>query len=487
MKSNKNFIKLILPICFLLISCTQKHEPGVFFDNIPKSWNQPLPEMEEYTGFWWESLQDTLFNDYFELFRENNPDLRSTYYQLDVAKNNATIKSAGIFPNASLNNSSSTRMQNLSGFGFDPSFLGIGGGDSTGSSQSNVISFESDLFNLNLGFQWELDIWGKLFNARKSAWTEFNASANDLAYAQFSLLTRFTISYYQAVQNQIQYKLSIEKLNTFKELQRIVNERYKKGLASSLDVNLSESSLAFQNVTVENLYLQSKSTIQFIEVSLGKYPLGELQISNFIPNSFTNIPAGIPTDLLKRRPDVSAALLRVESSKYRINEAKKSLLPSFALTGSGGTSASELKNILNGDYSVFNLGSNIIFPIFQGGRLKANIRNAKNQLSLSEIEAMNKILITLQEVEQSLMNESSLNKQLSFIQNAVERSESAYNLAVNRYETGLTNLTTVLDSQQRWFDARQQKNLIEYQRLASRINFFLVLGGIFNVPIEEKN
>ena len=254
----------------MLISCTQKHEPSVFFDNIPKSWNQPLPKMEEYTGFWWESLQDTLFNDYFELFRENNPDLRSTYYQLDVAKNNATIKSAGIFPNVSLNNSSSTRMQNLSGFGFDPSFLGIGGGDSTGSSQSNVISFESDLFNLNLGFQWELDIWGKLFNARKSAWTEFNASANDLAYAQFSLLTRFTISYYQAVQNQIQYKLSIEKLNTFKELQRIVNERYKKGLASSLDVNLSESSLAFHLLTTSPSRVDTPCSVALVVEDLLK-------------------------------------------------------------------------------------------------------------------------------------------------------------------------------------------------------------------------
>ena len=94
--------------------------------------------------------------------------------------------------------------------------------------------------------------------------------------------------------------------------------------------------------------------------------------------------------------------------------------------------------------------------------------------------AINKILITFQEVEQSIENSISLKKQLTSIQDAVNSSKSAYNLAVDRYETGLTNLITVLDSQQRWFDARQQKNIIEYQLLNSKINLFLALGGVFN-------
>ena len=101
--------------------------------------------------------------------------------------------------------------------------------------------------------------------------------------------------------------------------------------------------------------------------------------------------------------------------------------------------------------------------------------------------AINKILITFQEVEQSIENSISLKNQLISIQDAVNSSESAYNLAVNRYETGLTNLITVLDSQQRWFDARQQKNIIEYQLLNSKINLFLALGGVFSDESKEEN
>ena len=169
------------------------------------------------------------------------------------------------------------------------------------------------------------------------------------------------------------------------------------------------------------------------------------------------------------------------------SEAKRGLFPSIALTGSAGTSTSDLKNLLDGDFSVFNIGANILLPVFQGGRLRANVRNTENQLTLSELDAINKILITFQEVEQSIENSISLKKQLSSIQDAVNSSKSAYNLAVNRYETGLTNLITVLDSQQRWFDARQQKNIIEYQLLNSKINLFLALGGVFNDESKEEN
>ena len=206
-----------------------------------------------------------------------------------------------------------------------------------------------------------------------------------------------------------------------------------------------------------------------------------------MPKDFAHVPSGLPSNLLLRRPDLKAAILKVESSNYRVSEAKRGLFPSIALTGSAGTSTSDLKNLLDGDFSVFNIGANILLPVFQGGRLRANVRNAENQLTLSELDAINKILITFQEVEQSIENSISLKKQLSSIQDAVNSSKSAYNLAVNRYETGLTNLITVLDSQQRWFDARQQKNIIEYQLLNSKINLFLALGGVFNDESKEEN
>ncbi|GIR23615.1 hypothetical protein CM15mP37_11200 [bacterium] len=288
MKKKITYLSTISLLCFILVSCSPKNniEPIDLFNDVPPSWSQELPEMEKYTGNWWESLGDTLFTSYFDTFMNNNTNLLSTYQQLEIAKNSAQIRNAGIFPALALNNSSNARKQNFSGFGFDPSLLGIGSGDSTNSSDSGVLSFSSNIFNLNLGFQWELDIWGKLLNARKSAWKDFEASSNELAYAQFSMMTRFASSYFQAVQLNIQKELSLEKLKTFEELQRIVLERYQKGISSSLDVNLAESSLAFQKVAVENAKIQSKAGIQLIEISLGKISIWFLKTHQIIAKRF---------------------------------------------------------------------------------------------------------------------------------------------------------------------------------------------------------
>ena len=117
-------------LCLFFASCSPKNkiEPIDLFNDIPPSWSQELPEMEKYTGNWWESLGDTLFTSYFDTFMKNNTNLLSTYQQLEIAKNSAQIRSAGIFPALALNNSSNARKQNFSGFGFDPSLHGIGSG-----------------------------------------------------------------------------------------------------------------------------------------------------------------------------------------------------------------------------------------------------------------------------------------------------------------------------------------------------------------------
>ena len=130
MKKKITYFSTISLLCLILVSCSPKNniEPNDLFNDVPPSWSQELPEMEKYTGNWWESLGDSLFTSYFDTFMNNNTNLLSTYQQLEIAKNSAQIRSAGIFPSLALNNSSNARKQNFSGFGFDPSMLGIGSG-----------------------------------------------------------------------------------------------------------------------------------------------------------------------------------------------------------------------------------------------------------------------------------------------------------------------------------------------------------------------
>ena len=133
---------------------------------------------------------------------------------------------------------------------------------------------------------------------------------------------------------------------------------------------------------------------------MGKYPSASLIVSDSFPVNYPKIPPELQVDLIERRPDIQAAIYNIESSGYRLAQSKRELLPSISLTTSVGTSSQDLKDILNGDYSVWNIATNITVPLFQGGRLRANVAMNESELSLSEINEMKKLLQAFSEVEQ---------------------------------------------------------------------------------------
>ena len=192
-------------------------------------------------------------------------------------------------------------------------------------------------------------MWGKLLNAKKAAMSENLATIYDLGYFKFSLKTQFIKNYYQSVQAKKEYELAIEYFESSEKIRNLVKERYEKGLRSSIDLRLVESSLSRSKILLENKKIEFKSKIRSLELLLGKYPTGSITISDSFPTTLPSIPIGLPVDLIERRPDVQAELKKLESKGYSLAQSKRDRLPSIFLTSSAGTSTNELKNILNGD------------------------------------------------------------------------------------------------------------------------------------------
>ena len=480
------FFKTVSFALVIFYSCSQPPQVNIEIDEeIPTSWQIPLPSQSDLTGKWWEVFADTLFSEHLSTFQSNSPDLLSIVTRLEIAEQTAKINGGGIFPSINIGNSGNVRKQNLSAFGFSSNMLGIGSNDSTNEgSNSSVLSFDSQNYGLNVNMQWELDIWGKLINQRRAAYKNYEASKNDLAYLQFSLSAQFTTVYYNAVESKIQYMLAVETSKALEDVTKIVNDRYANGLASSLELRLAESSLAVNKIQLESLKSQSKRSIRALELLMGKYPSGTLGVSNKFSYELPSVPDGLQSEILERRPDVRAAINNVEASTYRLMQSKRNRLPSFALTASGGTSTSDLKELLNGDFSVWNLGANITAPIFQGGRLKANVALNESQLTRAEQNAVKIILTAFSEVEQSLADDLAIQNQYEAVMIAEKQTEAAYLLAVDRYENGVTDLITVLNSQQQWFNTRSSEVSIEKQRIINRINLLLALGGDFSVNAQ---
>ena len=325
----------------------------------------------------------------------------------------------------------------------------------------------------------EIDIWGKLRNQRKAAFKNFEASYNELSYLQFSLGTRFASSYYNAVEAEMQRSLSEEIFLSLKEVRDVVLQRYERGLTSSLDLRLAESALANSELQKINSSIKSVNLLRNLETLLGKYPSSSLIISKTLPLSIPQVPAGIPSELIERRPDVQAAINKMEAASYEHVQSKRNLFPSFSLTARGGTSASELSDILNGDFSVWNLGANITAPIFQSGRLRNNVKLKDSQLSMSEIEAVKIMIRAFSEVEQALYVQNAIKDQLRAITSAEEQSEAAYLLAFDRYQKGLVDLVTVLNSQNQWRNTQSIQISVQNNQISSYTNLLLALGGNF--------
>ena len=464
----------------LFVGCSSNLSPNLnFADQLPETWNTPLPKEESYAGKWWEVFNDTLFNQFFSEFRNRNPDLLSISQQIESSNLLAKINGATLTPSVSATTGGGRRLQNLSAFGFSLSSLGLGG-ESTDSSESDqVVSFSSDNYNATIAMQWEIDIWGKLRNQRKAAFKNFEATQNELAYLRFSLSTQFATSYYAAVEAEMQYRLAQEITASLQGVRDVVSERYGLGLTSSLDLRLAEASLANSKLQLVDRSIQKNRTLRSLESILGLYPSATIQVSAELPSSIPPIVAGIPSDLIKRRPDVIAAVNKIEAASYEHAQSKRNLFPSFSLTASGGTSASELKDVLNGDYSVWNLGANISAPIFQGRRLRNNVLLKEAQFNLAELEALKIMIRAFSEVEQALFIQHEIILQLDAVKTAEEQARAAYDLAFDRYQKGLVNLITVLNSQNQWRNSQSIKISIQNLHVNSYTGLQLALGGEF--------
>ena len=257
----------------------------------------------------------------------------------------------------------------------------------------------------------------------------------------------------------------------------MVSARYEKGLRSSLDVRLTQSSVSSSKALLENRRQVYIALVRRLESMLGKYPDGSYLISNDLPSALPDIPASIPADILNRRPDIRSSLAKAQAASYRSAESISAFFPGVTLTSSVGTSSSELKDILNEDYQIWSQGLNIGLPIFQGGRLVANKKMSEEVKNVAEQDLIKTIINAFSEVEQTLFSEQSNKVLLESYADAAKQAEAAYKLSRERYDSGLVDLIAVLDSQQRWFQARSQVLLAKKTKIDTRLNLILALGG----------
>ena len=450
--------------------------------NIPKEWSMPIHEKSDNNEDWVSAFKDKELISYLEAVKVKSPDFLSILENEKIGRYNAKIKGANILPSVNIGFNQSESRQNLSAFGFADSFFGNQGSDSLGennSSSNNVISFENKTFGLGLNYQWELDVWGRLLNERIAARKDYEAAKYDLSYLGFSLLIRSAILFYQGVEALEQSTLSQESYASLVEIRNLVKNRYEKGVRSSLDYRLAETSVSTAILEMENRKNQLVSINRQLETLAGEYPTGTFIKQKKLPANMPSIPKSIPAAIVERRPDIRSLILKVESNVSRVSQSKRNLLPGVSLTGSLGTSTQNFEKLLDKDYGIWNLGLSVTAPIFNGKRLRSAIKVQEAAFEISRQDLVKGLLKAFSEVEQLMYFDRSLKVQINAMRSGVEQSKDAYNLSKERYDKGVTTLESVLSSQRQYNTIKSQYLQLQRQSIENRLLLILALGGDF--------
>lgn len=358
--------------------------------------------------------------------------------------------------------------------------IGGRGGVTDGSSISRTESY-----GLNLAASWEPDLWGRLRDLTGAAAADERAAIEDFRGARLSLAANAAKSYTNLISAEQQVADAQFTLESFEKNLRIIERNYKATGEGPLDIQFARTNVSSAQRTLEARRLERENAARTLEVLQGKYPGGSTRANRALPNLPGSVPAGIPAGLIERRPDLAAARAELFASAKRADAARKSLLPDFSITGTGGATSARFTDLLNPDFLVSSIAARVDQVVFDGGALKAQARGAlaRNDRLVNEYAQL--ALEAFREVEATLSADRSLALQEKFLNEEVKQSELAEKQANRDYAEGINpNILSVLEAQRRANNARSAIIRLRNQRLQNRFDLHLALGGDFETEAK---
>lgn len=460
----------LLAALSLLPSCASAPDPApldVEFD-LPLQWSaSALPE-GEIADQWWEQLAPELQQLVAEAL-VNSPTLAAAATRIDGALAQATIAGADAFPQLSGSFEPQRRKtQFFSPFSSDP------------------LVDRRTTYSLSLNLNWELDLWGRVRSGKAAAIAD--AQAIEAAYygARTSLIGQVAKAYFIAVERQQQLNIARSNLDSVRSLSDRIEDRYRSGLRSAFDVKLTRGDLANRESRLAVAEQQFSLAKRQLEILLGRYPTGTITLTDPLPQELELVPAGLPAEILARRPDLVEAERRAAAAAERADSAQAARLPRISITASGGTVTEDIADLLDEDFGVWNLAGNLLAPLFQGGRLQAeaNRQLAAEQEALASYVAV--ALSAFAEVENALASAGYLEEAQEALGRAVTASESSLEIAQDRYFNGVFDILDVLSAQRSYFDAQSALLSTQLERVNNRIDLHLALGGGFRGLVKPE-
>ncbi len=417
---------------------------------------------DQNVTYWMDSFENKWLNEAVYTAWSANPSLVAMAEQTLARGEEAVIAGASIIPQANVGVNGSRSKRNLIGFGFP----------------NGSTSFTTESFSSGINLSWEVDLWGKLRDQRNSAKKRFEGAQADYEGARLSLAGQVARAWYGIVESEQQLELAEQMTETFEKNQAFIANRFANGLASSLENDLATSALASSQATETMRKRVRNAQVKELESFLGAYPKGDVDrnFSDALPELALAPLPPTPAQTMENRPDLQAARLQLEASGYDLSAAKMNLLPSFSLSGGPGSRSEEFGDLLDNRFRTWEVSGSVTQPLFNGGRIRANIRRSEALRKAAEANYRAVALRAFTEAETLLANESFLQKEEDYLKNASMAAQTAAKTSWDRYQRGVQGIFDTLESQRRAFDAESRLLSSRKERIFNRINLFLALG-----------
>ncbi|AIF47943.1 hypothetical protein HY57_12065 [Dyella japonica A8] len=464
-------------IAVMLAGCTVGPDYQRPSEPLPTQWSEAAPQAGSHapvSATWWSAFGDPELDALIERALSANPGLQLADSRLREARALAAADSAAEWPRVDARGSAQRGSQSKHAPGVSP--FGQGGDLGNGEGLEN-------LFQAGFDASWELDLFGGTRRGIEAARADAEGAAFDREAVQLSLMAEVARNYMALRGAQAQRVLAQRGSDLQRDALSLARARYTGGMATDLEVAQAEAQLRDADAAVSPWEVQARQAMHRLAVLLGASPVdlaGELAEPRDEGPMPTLPDAGLPSDLLRRRPDLQLAERQVAAASARIGEATAELYPQFSLNASLGLASFTTSDFFNRQSTLWSVGPAFSWPVFRHGQVKAMIHVRDEQAQQALIAYRQSILTALQEVEDAL----AASQEEQHRQQALLASHAASLRALDHaralYKGGMTDFRAVLDQQQR---VLQSEGAMEQSRMTQRTNLialYKALGGGWN-------
>ena len=446
---------------------------GWLEQTLPREWENsaaPAAAAEEESapmpgGEWWKSFDDAALDSLIALGLQRNYDLRTALNRIASARNAVGEAAASYYPRIDLS-------------------AGYSRARTAGAAQGHgVPSSTASAFSLGASMSWEIDIFGRITEQVRQGKSNVEVSRADYEGTRLTIAAEIARQYVNLRKCQMQLAIAREHLASQKRVMEISEARHEAGLVSKLDVAQAKTVYYSTAAALPTLEAECSTAAGAIALLVGAYPdeIAPLTAAGAaLPPYIQLISAGVPADLLRRRPDIIAAERTIEANAHAVGIARKDYLPSLSLNGSIGTSAHRAGDLFGRNSLEYEIAPTLSWTLFEGFYRKYALADARLQMQTAIEQYNYTVMNAVMEADNAMAAYKGAVQSIESRRQALAQSSEAFELSISQYKEGLTSFTDVMTAQVSWLENANSDVEAQAEALTDLIELYRALGGSTN-------